>query len=115
MVNCRVPLSDATYVNKLFVPVCIHYGQLFVSIGLIAKHARHVKDQKQQLVSLLCVGEHSRSNEPAFGKDLLLVDAKSSVSIGLVSDLIPDDWANRKHANVTYVMYSALCKYMGNS
>ncbi|CAN9289505.1 unnamed protein product [Alternaria alternata] len=92
MVNCRVPLSAAAWVNKLFVPVYIHHGKFLLSAGLLAKHARQPKRQRQQPGSLLCVGQHlPSSDQKAFGKNLYLVDAKSKVPVGLVPDLIPDD------------------------
>jgi hypothetical protein len=37
MVNCRVPLSAAAWVNKLFVPVYIRHGEFLISFGLLSK------------------------------------------------------------------------------
>ncbi|CAN9247401.1 unnamed protein product [Alternaria alternata] len=120
MVNCRVPLSAAAWVNKLFVPVYIHHGKFLLSVGLLAKHARQPKHQRQQPDSLLCVGQHlpssdQTSDQTAFGKDLYLVDAKSKVPVSLVPDLMPDDPTDEKFAKVSCVMYNGFCKYMGNN
>lgn len=116
MVNCRVPLSAAAWVNKLFVPVYIHHGKFLLSAGLLAKHARQPKRQRQQPGSLLCVGQHlPSSDQKAFGKNLYLVDAKSKVPVGLVPDLIPDDRTDERFAKVSCIMYSGFCKYMGNN
>ncbi|CAI9632828.1 unnamed protein product [Alternaria burnsii] len=116
MVNCRVPLSAAAWVNKLFVPVYIHHGKFLLSAGLLAKHARQPKHQRQEPDSMLCVGQHlPSSDQTAFGKDLYLVDAKSKVPVGLVPDLMPDDPTDEKFAKVSCVMYNGFCKYMGNN
>ncbi|OWY48660.1 hypothetical protein AALT_g8032 [Alternaria alternata] len=118
MVNCRVPLSAAAWVNKLFVPVYIRHGKFLLSAGLLAKHARQPKRQRQQPSSLLCVGQHLPSpsaDRTAFGKNLYLVDAKSKVPVGLVPDLMPDDRTDERFAKVSCIMYNGFCKYMGNN
>ena len=94
----------------------IHHGKFLLSAGLLAKHARQPKRQRQQPGSLLCVGQHlPSSDQKAFGKNLYLVDAKSKVPVGLVPDLIPDDRTDERFAKVSCIMYSGFCKYMGNN
>jgi hypothetical protein len=116
MVNCRIPLSAAAWVNKRFVPVYIRHGELLVSVGLLAKHARQPKGQRSQPKSLLCVGQHiPYSGEKPFGTDLFLVDAKTKVPVGIVPDLMPNDRTNEQQAKVTPVLYNGFWEDAGNN
>jgi hypothetical protein len=120
MINCRVPLSAAAWVNKLFVPVYIHHGTHLMTYGLLAKHARQLPAERQRPRPLLCVGQHFPSSTPSgdnmsFGKDLFLVDPASKVPVGLVSDLMPDERTDEMYAKVTCVLYNGFCEYLGNN
>jgi hypothetical protein len=118
MINCRVPLSAAAWVNKLFVPVYIHHGELLLSYGLLAKHARRPRDQRQTDLSLLCFGQHlwSPGENRSFGKDLFLVDAMSKVPVGLVPDLMPDEHVSAQHyAWVTRRIHNGFCEDTGDN
>jgi hypothetical protein len=118
MINCRVPLSAAAWVNKLFVPVYIHHGTYLLTFGLPAKHARKSPTERRQPQPLLCVGQHypsAESRNMSFGKDLFLVDPVSKVPIGLVSDLMPDERTDEMYAKVTRVLYNGFCEYLVNN
>jgi hypothetical protein len=116
MINCRVPLSAAAWVNKLFAPVQIHYGDTFVAIGLLAKHARQPKDQRQQPISLLCVGQHlANPGEEAICKDLVLVGAKSKVPVGLVPDFGSNLISDEEYAKFIPILYNGSCEDLGEN
>jgi hypothetical protein len=120
MINCRVPLSAAAWVNKLFVPVYIHHGSHLMTFGLLAKHARQLPAKRQRPRPFLCVGQHFPSSTPSggnmsFGKDIFLVDPVSKVPVGLVSDLMPDERTDEMYAKVTCVLYNGFCEYLGNN
>ncbi|KAI4611615.1 uncharacterized protein J4E87_010465 [Alternaria ethzedia] len=80
MVNCRIPLSAAAWVNKLFVPIYIHHSEDLLSVGLLAKHARQPKHQRQDPLYLLCVGQHLPSAEMVVEKQHNFMGPASNVS-----------------------------------
>jgi hypothetical protein len=118
MINCRIPLSAAAWINKLFVPVYIQHGEWLVSFGLLAKHAQRSGIERRQPSPLLCVGQHLPSPTTGgtpFEKDLFLVDATSKVPVGLVPDLMPDKRTDELYAKSTCIVYNGFCEYMGNN
>ena len=116
MLNCRIPLSATAWVNKLFVPVYIHHNDDLLSVGLLAKHARQPKHQRQDPLSLLCVGQHPPSTDrKAFGKDLFLVHPATKVPVGLVPDISPEDYTDEECAKVALSLYNGCCKDLGDN
>lgn len=122
MVNCRIPLSAAGWVNKLFVPVMIRFGKKeegtgFPTIGLLSKHARQPKSQQHQPIPYLSVGQHLPppiGSKVAFGKDLFLVDPSTKQPVGLIPDLMPDDRTDEHWAGIACILYYGRCQYQGN-
>ena len=114
MVNCRIPLSAAAWVNKLFVPMYIHHSEALLSVGLLAKHARRQKHQRRYSRFVLCVGQHlSSPDKEAFGMDLFLVDPKSKVPVGLAPDMIPAGCEDWEFARITRSLYNGFCRDLG--
>ena len=116
MVNCRIPLSAAAWVNKLFVPVFIRHHETFVSVGLLAKHARQPKHQRQEPLSLLCVGQHlPPPDEKSFGNELFLVDPETKVPVGLAPDMSSEFHTDEELAKVALSLYSGCCTDLGDN
>ena len=115
MVNCRIPLSAAAWVNKLFVPVYIRHNEDLLSVGLLAKHARQPKHQRQVPLSLLCVGQHR--GRKAFGQDLFLVDPSTKVPVGLAPDMLPEVpvCKGEEFAKVALSLYRGCCTALGDN
>ena len=113
MVNCRVPLSAAAWVNKLFVPVYVQYGESLITIGLLAKHARQSKDLKKEPLTLLSVGQHLDNagvRNVAFGKDLFLVNARTKVPVGLLPDIMHEETTDQRHVKMVAATYTGFCQ-----
>ena len=116
MVNCRIPLSADAWVNKLFVPVHIRTKEDILSVGLLAKHARQPKHQRQDPLSLLCVGQHLPSaGGMAFGQDLFLVDPETTVPVGLVPDMDPELHTNEEFTKIALSLYNGCCTDLGDN
>lgn len=117
MVICRIPLSAAGWVNRLFVPVYIQYGESLMTLGLLAKHARQeeaVRDQPRRMYS---VGQHlpgeiGATRGSQFGKDHFLVDPSTKVPVGILPDFLPDDRTDEHWAKITSVLYTSLCQVL---
>jgi hypothetical protein len=106
MVICRIPLSAATRVNRLFVLAYIQYGESLTAFGLLAKHARQEEAIRHLPRSMFSVGQHLPSTSGAplgsqFGKDHFLVDPSSKVPVGILPDILSDNWTNEQYANMT--------------
>lgn len=115
MVNCRIPLSAAAWVNKLFIPVYIRHNEDLLSVGLFAKHARQPKQQRKHPFRLLCVGQHLPSpHEKAFGNDLFLVDSETKVPVGLAPDMFHERYSDEASVRVVISLYNGYFTDLGD-
>jgi hypothetical protein len=115
MVNCRVPLSATAWVNKLFVPVYVQYGESLITIGLLAKHARQSRETRKEPLTLLSVGQHLDNagvGNVAFGKDLFLVDARTKVPVGLLPDIMHEETTDVQHVKMVAATYTGFCQIL---
>ncbi|KAH7371669.1 hypothetical protein BKA66DRAFT_469263 [Pyrenochaeta sp. MPI-SDFR-AT-0127] len=118
MVNCRVPLSAAAWINKLFVPVYVQYDEILMTIGLLAKHARQPEGKRGEPIFMVSVGQHmpqARTRGSSFGKDLFIVNPKTKVPVGLLPDFMPDERTDAQYVKITSVMYDGFCQVMGDN
>jgi len=116
MVNCRIPLSAVAWVNKLFVPVHIRHSEDLLAVGLLAKHARQPKHQRQDPLPLLCVGQHLPfASRKAFGMDLFLVDPETKVPVGLVPDIGSDYLKDEEFVKAALPLYNGCRKDLGDN
>jgi len=81
MVVCRIPLSAAAWVNRLFVPIYVQYVDLGVTLGLLTKHARQKETDRDQPRRLWSIGQHLPGEHGRFGKDHFLVDPSTMVPV----------------------------------
>jgi len=112
MVNCRIPLSAACWVNRLFVPVCVGYSKELTTVGLIARHARQPKVDRDQGRQMYSIGQHLSSRETLgtnFGKDHFLVDPNTKVPVGILPDFLPDERTNEHFIKATTALYDGFC------
>ena len=58
MVIYRIPFSAAQWVNRLFVPVCVRYGESVQTLGSLAKHARKKEAFRHQPREMCSMGQH---------------------------------------------------------
>jgi hypothetical protein len=107
------PLSAAAWVNRLFVPVYVRYGDTFMAVGLLAKHARQQEADRQQPGEMLSVGQHSSGatmGRTEFGKDIFLVHPDSKIPVGILPDFLPDVRTDEEFQTFARVLYSGLCR-----
>ena len=98
MITCGIPLSAAAWVNQLFVPAFVQYGNSekgFHVLGLLSKHARQDKLTRCSPQLMLSVGQHS---DDYLGCDLFLVDIESEAPVGLLPDFLPVDFRTEEDA-----------------
>ncbi|KAI0380793.1 hypothetical protein F5Y04DRAFT_256723 [Hypomontagnella monticulosa] len=117
MVVCRVPLSAAGWINRLFVPVYVQYGEVLLTLGLMAKHARVEEAKRDEPRRMYSVGQHLPDKSGAtcglqFGKDIFLVDPKTRVPVGLLPDFLPDERSDQQYSKITSVLYTGLCQVL---
>ena len=115
MVTCRIPLSAAAWVNRLFVPVYVQYGESFMTLGLLAKHARQEEADRRQPRRMYSIGQHLPHESGAtrgsqFGKDHFLVDPSTKVPVGILPDFLPDHRTDEQYAKTTSILYTGFCR-----
>lgn len=115
MVNSHIPLSAVAWINRNFLPICVTHRGRSVTLGLLAKHARHPKATRALPYRFWSVAQHL-PGEVGFGatltkylgKDLFLVDPTVRVPVGILPEFIPDDGTNER-----YETLQALCTGIG--
>jgi hypothetical protein len=120
MIVCRIPLSAAGWVNRLFVPVYVRYGKdqgLIVAPGLLARTARQEESVRGQPRPMLSISQHplgppTPANRPV-GKDNFLVDPWRRVPVGILPDFLADTMTNEEHVRAVTAMYAGMCKVVG--
>ena len=117
MVICRTPLSAAQWVNRLFVPVYVLSGELFQTLGSLAKHARKEETVRHPPHELCSVGQHVPHESGAtfgsqFGKHHILVDPRTNVPVGILSDFLPDVRTDEQYVKTTSVLYAGFSKLL---
>ncbi len=116
MIACRIPLSAAGWVNRLFVPVYVRYGErqsLAVVSGLLAKTARQEKSARSEPRQMFSVGQHptTPSGTPdQFCKDHFLVDPRRRVPVGILPDFLADERTDEEYVRATSALYADLCE-----
>lgn len=113
IVICRIPLSAAAWVNRLFVPVYVQYGESLMTFNLLAKHARQEEADRDQPRRMYSVGQHLPAESGAtrgthFGKDHFLIDLSTKVPVGILPDFLPDDRTDEQYAKITSDLYTGL-------
>ena len=115
MVNCRIPLSAAAWVNQRFVPVYCQFGELMVAPVLLAKHARQVVALRHQPYRMYSVGQHladasgSTIGTP-FGNDIFLVERSTKVPVGVLPDFLAKGRTSEEHVRLSSALYSGFCR-----
>ena len=116
MIVCRIPLSAAGWVNRLFVPVYVTYGEaLLTTVGLLAKSARQVESARDRPQRMYSVGQHLptvATRGLPFGKDHFLVEPARKVPVGILPDFLPDERTDEQYTTATRVLYAGLSQMM---
>lgn len=117
MVICRLPLSAAPWVNRLFVPVYVQYGDSLMTLGLLSRSHRQRGSRRMETKKMFSVGQHLPSASGAtgkrpFGKDHFLVDPSTKVPVGILPDFLPDKRTDEEYAKITSILYHGFCKVM---
>lgn len=89
LIGCGLGLSAAAWANRYFVPVYVGLGKTVV-VGLMARHVRSPPSERKEPRQFLSVGRHHPSNPRTKGKDLLLVNPKTGLAVGLLPDFLPN-------------------------
>ena len=117
MVICRTPLSAAQWVNQLFVPVYVQYGESVQTLGSLAKYARKEETVRHRPREMCSVGQHMPHESGArfgsqFGKHYFLVDPRTNVPVGILSDFLPDVRTDEQYVKTTSVLYAGFSKLL---
>ena len=118
MVNCRIPLSAAGWVNRLFVPVYVGYSKELITVGLLARHARQPKVDRDQGRRMYSIGQHlpsAATRGTHFGKDHFLVDPNTKIPVGILPDFLPDERTNEQYIKATTALYDGFCEIWEDS
>lgn len=100
MIICRIPLSAAAWVDHLFVPVYVQYGDSLMTLGLLARHARVKGEDRNEPRRMYSVGQHlpnvaagaiGATHGTQFGKDHILVEPITQLPVGILPDFLPDE------------------------
>ncbi|KAL2170811.1 hypothetical protein VTG60DRAFT_4380 [Thermothelomyces hinnuleus] len=113
MITCRIPLSAAGWVNRLFVPVHVVYGEALVAIGLLARTARQEESARGHPRLMFSVGQHLPAGGTqglSFGKDIFLVDPARTVPVGILPDFLPDERIDEEFVKTTSVLYAGFSR-----
>jgi hypothetical protein len=117
MVICHIPFSAAQWVNRLFVPVCVRYGEPVLTLDLLAKNARKEEAIRHQPHEMCSAGQHLPHESGAtfgsqFGKDHFLVDPRTNVPVVILSDFLPDVRTVEQYVKTTSELYAGFSKLL---
>lgn len=116
MITCRIPLSAAAWVDRMFVPVYVQYGDDLMVLGLLAKHARSEEGHRDQPRRMCSVGQHlpemtsGVTHGTQFGRDHFLVEPTTHLPVGVLPDFLPDERTDQRYAQITSMLYAGLCQ-----
>ena len=118
MITCRIPLSAAEWVNRLFVPIYAQYGHAqyggtFTTLGLLAKHARQQETKRDVRKRMYSVGQHlpeetTPTRRRRYGRDLFLVDPNTKVPVGLLPHFLSASCSDEHYVKMMNLKYADL-------
>ena len=109
MVICRIPFSAAQWVNRLFVPVCVRYGE---SVLILTYLLRMLGKRRQFATNLtkcavwvsICHMNQERHLVRNSARIIFFVDPRTNVPVGILSNFLPDVRTDEQYVKTTSVL-----------